>query len=214
MGLRWDSLSFVLSVPQLLHVSAGIVPIEGNKLSRSSRRGRFSLLPLRVPLWRLAAVGWSWDQLEGSGVVGAYDGEVTPVECGDPGDLQALGKSDQARVGPTEPEVGVCLDEFGDPERFSGCDALDLQLACGDSTEERGLRGCADLSAYQVGGLGDDERGCYEGALPFDRLHAPVVIRVGLVSSREEDARVDDEQASALAEAFGEEFVGLARSPA
>jgi hypothetical protein len=40
------------------------------------------------------------------------------------------------------------------------------------------------------------------------------VIRVGLVSSREEDARVDDEQASALAEAFGEEFVGLARSPA
>ena len=73
---------------------------------------------------------------------------------------------------------------------------------------------CTDLSADQVGGLGDDEGRRAERPGTVDRLHAPVVIGVGVVGSREKDARVDDEQASVSAEAVGKKLIGVARKSA
>lgn len=68
--------------------------------------------------------------------------------------------------------------------------------------------------ANTVGGLGDDEGRRYERPGTVDRLHAPVVIGVGVVGSCEKDARVDDEQASVSAEAVGKKLIGFARKAA
>jgi hypothetical protein len=54
----------------------------------------------------------------------------------------------------------------------------------------------------------------YERPGIVDRLHAPVVIGVCVVGSREKDARVDDEQASVSPEAVGKKLIGFARKSA
>lgn len=139
---------------------------------------------------------------------------MSPVERGDPGGFEALGYRYQAGVGATESQIGVCLDQFGDPSSVGGRERFDLELTCGYGAEETRFRGCTDLSTDQVGGLGDDEGRRYERPGTVDRVHAPVVIGVGVVGSREKDARVDDEQASVSAEAVGKKLIGFARKSA
>ena len=94
----------------------------------------------------------------------SYDAEVSAVERRERAELHAFGDDDEAGVGAAEAEVGVGLDQLGDPPCICGCDGLDLEFAVGDGAEELGFRGRAELSADQVGGFGDHERGGYERA--------------------------------------------------
>jgi hypothetical protein len=82
-------------------------------------------------------------------VSGPDDAEVAAVEGCDPGELQALGDGDKAGVGAAEAEVGVGLDQLGDPARVGGRDRLDLELAVGHCLEEPRFRESAELSPDQ-----------------------------------------------------------------
>ncbi len=76
---------------------------------------------------------------------------MAPVEGGDSGELKALCDDDQAGIRAAETEVGIRLDQVGDPLSVSGRDRLDLQLTRGEGTEERCFRGCAELPTDEVG---------------------------------------------------------------
>lgn len=73
----------------------------------------------------------------------AYNAEMTSVECGDLGDRESLGDHDQAGIRAAEAEIGVRLDQLGDPPSVSRRDDLDLELARCHGTEERRFRGRA-----------------------------------------------------------------------
>ena len=62
----------------------------------------------------------SGKELEGGGVVREHDAEVAAVERRDRRDLEAFREDDQARVGAAEPEVGIGLDQVGDPLSVAG----------------------------------------------------------------------------------------------
>jgi len=120
------------------------------------------------------------DQLEGGGVVRADNAEVATVEGCDPGGPEALCHDDHTGIRAAETQIGVPLDQFGDPSSVGGGDHLDLEVACSDGSEEAGLRCGTELTPDQIGGLCDDECGRYERARPVDRLDGSVVIRSAL----------------------------------
>ena len=62
----------------------------------------------------------------------------------------------------TETKIGVPFDELADALSVGGGDQLDLKLACGEGTEEAGLRYRAELPSDQVRGFRDDEGGSNE----------------------------------------------------
>lgn len=152
----------------------------------------------------------SWNQIEGVGVARTNNAEMAPVEGGDFGECKALGDDDQAGIRAAETEVGIRLNQVGDPSSVSGRDRLDLQLARGESTEERCFRGCAELPTDEVGAFGDHKRGRYKRARALNDFDAGLMIGIGVVGGREENARVDDEQALVSAEAVGQKLVGIA----
>jgi hypothetical protein len=109
----------------------------------------------------------------------------------------------------SQPEVGIGLDQVGDPSRVGGRDRLHLDLDGRYRTEEAGFGGGSELPADEVGGLGDDESGRNQRARVLDRADAKFVIGVGVVGGGEQNARIDDEQASVSAEAVGKELVRI-----
>ncbi len=135
---------------------------------------------------------------------------MAPVEGGDSGELKPLGDDDQAGIRAAETEIGIRFDQVGHPPSISGRDRLNLQLTRGDGTEERCFRGCAELPTDEVGSFGDHERGCYERARVLNGLGAGLMVGIGVVGGREENARIDDEQALVSAEAVGQKLVGIA----
>jgi hypothetical protein len=82
-------------------------------------------------------------------VSGPGDAEGPAVEGCDRGEHQAF-CTDQAGLGAAEAEVGVGLDQIGDPARVGGRDRLDLALAVGHGPEEPRFRGGAELATDQV----------------------------------------------------------------
>ena len=99
-------------------------------------------------------------------MVRADDAEVATVEGCDPGDPEALCDDDQAGIRAAEAQIGVPLDQLGDPSGVGGGDHLDLEVACRHGSEEAGLRCGTELTPDQIGGLCDDECGRYEGLAP------------------------------------------------
>lgn len=99
----------------------------------------------------------SGHDLECSGVARPYDIEVPSIECGDLPLLMPLCDRDDARVGATERQVDVLLDEFGDPHHVVARKWLDVEFVAGNSGEEVCLRARSELPADEVGGLGEYE---------------------------------------------------------
>lgn len=65
----------------------------------------------------------------------------------------------------------------------------------------------ARLPADHIGGLGEHERRGEDRACVADRARAGLVVVIGVVGGREQDARVDDEHPSVSTEAVGEKIV-------
>ena len=64
----------------------------------------------------------------------SHDGEVSAVERYHHAGIESLGQCDDGRVGAAERQVGILVDELGDPLPFVGCWELDLDLA--ESSQE------------------------------------------------------------------------------
>jgi hypothetical protein len=108
---------------------------------------------------------------------------------------------------PPSLEIGIGLDQVGDPSRIRGRDRFHLDLAGRHRTEEAGFRGGSELPADEVCGLGDDKGGRGQRAGFLDRADAGFVAGVGVVGGGQQNARVDDEQPSVSAEAVSKELV-------
>ncbi len=61
-------------------------------------------------------------------MVWTYRAEVTPVECGDLGHLEAFSDCDQTGICASETQISVRLDQIGDPSSVGGRGDLDLQV--------------------------------------------------------------------------------------
>jgi hypothetical protein len=85
-----------------------------------------------------------------------------------------------------------------------------MRLAGGHRAEEAGFSGGSELPPDEVRGFGDDEGGRDQRARILDRADTGFVVGVGVISRGEQDARIDDEQASVSAEAVGKKLVGVA----
>ena len=155
----------------------------------------------------------SGNQLEGGGVVRTNDAEVPSIERRDRRDVETFREGDQARVGATEPEVGIGLDQLGDSLSVRRRDELNLDVACCHGAKERCFCLGAELATDEIGGFGDHERSGEERSRALDRPVARLMVRVSVVGGREQNARVDDKQASVFAEAGGEEVVGVTGEP-
>jgi hypothetical protein len=65
------------------------------------------------------------------------DGEVPPIDGRHAGDLKALGRRDDDRVGEPQWEVGVLCDQLSRATQVLGCEVRDLELADNQRREKR-----------------------------------------------------------------------------
>jgi hypothetical protein len=75
-------------------------------------------------------------EMEGIGVPGADNSEVSVVESGDFANVEALGEGDDGGVGHAEGEVRVGFDELGHPQQVLRQDVDLLELTLGYGTQE------------------------------------------------------------------------------
>ena len=70
-----------------------------------------------------------WQQLERLSMTWPYNGEVAPVECGDPDRAMPFGQGDHGRIRPAEPQVSVSADQVLDALPVGYAEIGHLQLA-------------------------------------------------------------------------------------
>jgi len=154
----------------------------------------------------------SGEQIERGDVVGAHDGEVTMIECGDRSDRQALRQHHQRCVCSTKSEICVLQDQVGNASPIRVAQDVDTQHALGDRGEQGGFCRRSKLAIQQVGGLGNYQ-GCGDErpGVCLKQLPTCCVGGVVSVSGRQQRAGVN-QQHSVPPEPFSEQFVGLART--
>ncbi len=81
-----------------------------------------------------------WQQLERLSMTWPYNGEVAPVECGDPDRAMPLGQGDHGRIRPAEPQVSVGADQVLDALPVGYAEIGHLQLAIDDGRVQAGFR--------------------------------------------------------------------------
>jgi hypothetical protein len=106
-----------------------------------------------------------WQQLERLSMTWPHNGEVAPVECGDPDRAMPLGQGDHGRVRPAEPQVSVGADQVLDALPVGYAEIGHLQLAIDDGRVQAGFRLRAELPVDQAGGLRDDHGRGDQGTL-------------------------------------------------
>jgi hypothetical protein len=128
-------------------------------------------------------------------MVGAYDGEVAPVDSRDLGDAQALGRGDDRRIDGAQRQVAVARDQLGDPQPVRDRYWLNSERATGEIAEEADLRLGPEASREQMDDLGDDERRDDERArVSLQQLECGIVVSVIGVDVGVERSGVDDER--------------------
>jgi hypothetical protein len=91
-------------------------------------------------------------------MVGAYDGEVAPVDSRNLGDAQALSRGDDRCIHGAQRQVAVARNQLSDPQPVRDRHRLNGERATGEIAEEADLGLCAQASREQRDHLGDDER--------------------------------------------------------
>ena len=174
----------------------GIVLIPGR-----NRFGRHKVGPIEVgvvPRSVPAEVsvrdrGSSGKQRERVHVLGANNREVSAVECRDLMHAEAFGDGHQAGVNAAKSQVGVSLNELGNPPPIRRRQSLDGQVPVGDRAVEPSLGGRSELTLDQPAGLGDDQRGCGQRAgVVLEQRLAALVIGISVVGRGENDVGVDE----------------------
>jgi len=82
------------------------------------------------------ASGWSGDEFERVGVVGSHNGEISVVEGGDAGLVEAFGDSDEAGVNKVESEIVVGVGELDAAVPVIGGEFDRFELASGNEAKE------------------------------------------------------------------------------
>lgn len=98
----------------------------------------------------------------------------------------AFGNRYHRRVGASERQIGIGLDEVSDPVEVIAGEDLHRYFAIGDEAKEPGFGFGAELSGYQVSGLGDNQRCRHDVAvLVLQQTGAGIVVGVIAVSGRQ-----------------------------
>ncbi len=79
-------------------------------------------------------------QLERLSMTWPYNGEVAPVECGDPDRAMPLGQGDDGRIRLAEPQISVGADQVLDTLPVGYAEIGHLQLAIDDGRVQAGFR--------------------------------------------------------------------------
>lgn len=140
------------------------------------------MVPKEVRRADPVAVRGSGQQLETAGVDRADDGEVSPVECGDLGDVEPLGGGHHRCVDGSEGEIPIPAHQLGDPEPVTGHHRLDGELPGGEIAQEPDFGLCSEPTADEVGDLCDDEgrddEGARVGEQQFERFGVVAIVGV------------------------------------
>ncbi len=174
-------------------------------------------IPSISPDWRCwqrssGAAAVLWQQLKRLSMNRPYNGEVAPVECGDPDRAMPLGQGDDGRIRPAEPQVSIGADQVLDALPVGYAEIGHLQLAIDDGRVETGLRFRTKLAIDQVGGLRDDHgRGDQGTLVALQQLPAGLVVLIGAISRRDQRAGIDDQHLIAP-EPLGQHLISLGRA--
>lgn len=135
-----------------------------------------------------------WQQLERLSMTWPDNGEMAPVERGDPYRAMPLGQGDHGRIRPAEPQVGVGANQILDALPVGYAEIGHLQLAIDDGRVQAGFRLRAKLPVDQVGSLRDDHgRGDQGTLVALQQLPAGRVVLVGTIGRRDQRAGIDDQ---------------------
>lgn len=140
--------------------------------------------------------------------------EMCSVDRRDTDGLQPFSDRDEARIGATEWEIAVLIDELSHASPVVGRQGLDLEAAVENGVIQRNLGVRAKFPVEEVGGFCDHHRGGDER--PRIRVEEVAVLRVVSIIAIcccDQRPGVDDQHSSALAKAVGEEFIDLVTDP-
>lgn len=147
---------------------------------------------------------------ESLGVARTDNGEVPSIQRGDFGDVQAFGQGYYGRVGDSERQVGVLLDQLGHPCVVLRSQVDRFEVAVGYALEEPGFDVGVTVMIEEVADLSSDRCRQEESALGKAKAGQQLVAgMVGVVlGDRGSDNRtsVEDDHGSA-AEALRQDFV-------
>ena len=151
-------------------------------------------------------------QLERLSMTWPYNGEMAPVEGGDPDHAMPLGQGDHGRIRPAEPQVSVGADQILDALPVGYAEIGYLQLAIDDGRVQACFRLRAKLPVDQVGGFRDDHGRGDQGALvALQQLPAGRVVLIGAIGRRDQRASIDDQHLIA-SEALGQHLISRGRA--
>ena len=133
------------------------------------------------------------EQAERGAVARAHRPEVALVEGDHQVGSESLGQGNDRRIGPADREIGVLLDEVGDPRPVSGGWRVHVEVT--KAAQERSLGTRPKTTAEQVRRLRDNEGRDHEVQIgPFEDIRRPLVLRLRSVRGGDKWSRVNDGQ--------------------
>lgn len=184
--------------------------MEGTRLS-SSHRLRDQFVGNR---WARTERNGSGDEFERLAMFGSHDSKVPMVQRRDSGHVETFRHGDDARIGDTEPEIGVLFDEFMNTIPIGRDQDLDNQRAITNHLDQRQFSEGPQPSRQHVASLSDHQRGRRQGSgISLQQLLARRVVRVVKIAHRDERTCIDDQHdaKSVAAEALGEGLIDSVR---